>query len=333
MKAIILINAFVFLFFSSIFSQQKTSTKTLTPEETKALLNNIKIDSSVFISSTGNDACKCIEKLYKKNNKISATDDRIIKCIEEKVTTLQTTMQMLSMMTNTEGNKTITINTDKGSDEFKKYYHKIEEWLKDSCEKLNIILRTNEEKGDNSVSNNKAARKEYDKGTVYLTKKEYEKALPYFEKAVQVDPVFAFAWDNIGVCNRNLGNYEKAENAYKESLKLDPSGKTALQNIAIVYTFQKKTDQAIEAYKNILKYYPNDAEVYYGIGSIYYDVLKDDEKALDYLCKAYNIYVKEKSAYRVDAQTMISYIYNNMKKANKEDSFKKILKDNNINFE
>ena len=54
------------------------------------------------------------------------------------------------------------------------------------------------------------------------------------------------------------------------------------------------------------------------------------EKALDNVCKAYNIYVKEKSPYRSDAEKVINMIYKEMKKDNKEEAFKKILKDNNI---
>jgi len=52
--------------------------------------------------------------------------------------------------------------------------------------------------------------------------------------------------------------------------------------------------------------------------------------ALDYMCKAYNIYVHDKSPYRSDAEKVINMIYTQMKKDNKEEEFNKILKDNNI---
>jgi hypothetical protein len=48
------------------------------------------------------------------------------------------------------------------------------------------------------------------------------------------------------------------------------------------------------------------------------------------MCKAYNIYVAQKSPYRSDAEQVIKNIYGQMKKENKEDQFNKILKDNNI---
>ena len=48
------------------------------------------------------------------------------------------------------------------------------------------------------------------------------------------------------------------------------------------------------------------------------------------MCKAYNLYVKQKSPYRVDAEAQISRIYLEMKKVNKTDRFNEILKENSI---
>jgi hypothetical protein len=54
------------------------------------------------------------------------------------------------------------------------------------------------------------------------------------------------------------------------------------------------------------------------------------EKALSYMCKAYNIYVKQKSPFRTDAENVINIIYKQMKKDNKEEAFNRILAENNI---
>ena len=60
-------------------------------------------------------------------------------------------------------------------------------------------------------------------------------------------------------------------------------------------------------------------------------ILKSDlEKGLDKMCKAYNLYVKINSPYRVDAQAIIQEAYQLMKVKGQEELFNKILKDNNI---
>ena len=85
-----------------------------------------------------------------------------------------------------------------------------------------------------------------------------------------------------------------------------------------------------DAYQRLAAIYPDDPETFYGIGRVY--ILKNDsEKALDNMCKAYNLYIKINSPYRTDAEKNIQMLYQQMKKDNKEDVFNKILKDNNIN--
>jgi tetratricopeptide (TPR) repeat protein len=154
--------------------------------------------------------------------------------------------------------------------------------------------------------------------------------LSYFEAAVAADPKFAFAWDNVGVCSRRLGKLDEALTAYNKSLEIDPKGVTPLHNIPVVYEFQKNFDKAIEAYQNILHFYPDDPEAYYGEGRIYAFFKIDLEKALQNLCKAYNIYTNTNSPYRVDAEKNINYIHGKMKAEDKEARFFEILKENNI---
>lgn len=54
------------------------------------------------------------------------------------------------------------------------------------------------------------------------------------------------------------------------------------------------------------------------------------KKPLNNLYKAYNIYVKQKSPYRTDAETLIQNVYHELKKQGKEKIFDEILKKNNI---
>jgi hypothetical protein len=49
------------------------------------------------------------------------------------------------------------------------------------------------------------------------------------------------------------------------------------------------------------------------------------------MCKAYKMYTEQKSPYRTDAEKIIRYIYSEMKKQNKTDTFNQILESNNIN--
>jgi tetratricopeptide (TPR) repeat protein len=164
------------------------------------------------------------------------------------------------------------------------YYYRIEEWLVDSCATMNLIAGTNNKESEFSMSKNEKALEQYSKGETFLEKEDYKEALSWFEKAVKTDPKFAFAWDNIGICNRRFGNLDEALNAYQRSLAMDPVGKTPLHNIPVVYEFKKEYDKAIEAYIRLSKIYPDDPEAYYGTGRMY-EMKNDYEKALDICAK------------------------------------------------
>jgi tetratricopeptide (TPR) repeat protein len=227
-------------------------------------------------------------------------------------------------------NNEISLVTDKSSNEFKRYYFEIERMLNDSCKVMRDAVSSNNETKEKSMSANETALSHYYEGVDYLKKEDYAAAIPFFKKAVDTDPEFVFAWDNLGICYRRTGRLDEALAAYQAALRVDPSGKTALQNLPVVYLHQKKNEEAIAAYKKILQYYPEDPEAYYGIGVVYFENLKDDVNALQNMCKAYNLYIAQKSPYRTDAEKLVNMIYARMKNAGKEDDFWRILKENNI---
>jgi len=311
-----------------VTAQVETDKKTLTGPEAQAMFSRVGIDSARFLRTAATDACACIDSLGSLEPDKKKKIDGFAGCIDRATSGYQLAVKLLASMAG--GSKEITISTSKTSAEYQRYYYDIERWVNDSCKAFKTAIKSNSEEKEQSISKDQVALQAYDKGVRLLRTEKYEDAIPFFESAVSKDDKFGFAWDNLAVCYRQTGKYEKAEKAYKISLQLDPQGKTALQNLPVVYMLEKKPDDAIAAYQEILRYYPDDPEVYYGIGIVYFTNLKNMEKALDYVCNAYNIYVKEKSPYRSDAEKVINKIYVEMKKDNKEDVFKKILKDNNI---
>jgi tetratricopeptide (TPR) repeat protein len=134
----------------------------------------------------------------------------------------------------------------------------------------------------------------------------------------------------LGVNYRRLNKFEQAINAYEESLKIDPNGLMPLQNIAVAYQYKGEYTKAISAYQKLAIIDNNNPEVFYGIGNVYATYLKDYEKGLENMCKAYNMYIEQKSPYRSDAEKIINYIYSEMKKEGQEEKFNQILKANNI---
>lgn len=282
------------------------------------------------------NACKCVDSIALFDRDKTDVIKDIHNCIDKHTLELQLGTLLANVEKKTDKadkKKQININldTNKNSEQYKDSYNTIERYMMMNCASLKKAVNIAESKSE-KLSENENAIEFYNKAIFSSEKEDWNEAIKNYENAVKEDPAFTYAWDNLGICYRRVGNYDKALAAYKKSLEVDPKGKMALQNIPVVYSYKKEYQKAIDAYRELDMVYPNDPEVYYGMGNIYFNGLKDDEKGLDYISKAYKIYNQQKSPYRTDAETIMSLIYKKMKQENKIDKFKEILKNNKIDF-
>ncbi len=206
----------------------------------------------------------------------------------------------------------------------------MESYLMNNCSSLKEKIAVNDGTNPQALSSNKDALNLYAKALEVTAKGDYKKAIEYYQKALKIDSLFIFAWDNMGLCYRRLEDYDKSLEAYQKSLEIDPKGMMPLQNIPVVYQLKKEYEKAIAAYQKLAELDNNNPEIFYGIGSIYAINLMDFEKGLSNMCKAYNLYIEQKSPYRADAEKIIGLIYREMKKQGKEAKFAEILKENHI---
>lgn len=297
-----------------------------------------KLRSETLLKELAQNGCKCVDSIRTYNRPINEIAMDISECIDKQIGAYQLGSKLLQIDTLKEkapqknGKKQvdISLNVNENSDEYKKYYFEMERYMMDNCASVKEKIAATEKQSAKSFSDNEKAIEYYNKGMDQSKNDNFEKAIEYFEKAIKEDAEFAFAWDNLGVSYRRLNNYDKAIECYQKSLELDPKGLMPLQNIAIVYQYKKEYNKAIEAYNKLAELDKNNPEIYYGIGNVYTTNLKEYEKGLENMCKAYNLYVYLKSPYRTDAEKLISFIYVEMKKQGKEEKFNQILKDNNI---
>jgi tetratricopeptide (TPR) repeat protein len=323
---------FAFLLLACVNVNAQTKPDTLTGQAAKELLNKVLPKEEVFLKSSADNACKCIDEIKAKKKSKEKIAGEIKKCVDKEVTSYQLMLKMmLSMKASKEDGKdqVITISDDKNSTEYQKYYFEIERELRDSCQSLITLMSSNEITTKKSISKNDDAIYFYTEGQNFMKREEYETAIEKYKEAVKIDPYFAFAWDNLGISYRKINKFKEAIEAYKKSLEIDPKGITPLQNLAVAYQYTKEYDKAVEVYKSLIALKPEDPEGYYGVGQVLL-TMKEHEKSLDYVCKAYNLYVKMGSPYRSDAEQLVQILYGEFKKTDKVDSFNKILKDNKI---
>jgi Tfp pilus assembly protein PilF len=119
-------------------------------------------------------------------------------------------------------------------------------------------------------------------GLSFLSKDDCEKALPYFEKAVEADNTYAEAWAQTGFCNEKLGKHAEALEASKKAVSLRPSAESYF-NIGLANFYLKQYREAADAYRAAIKLDPyNSADAYYALGLVYRDWGKADEEIQAY---------------------------------------------------
>jgi Tfp pilus assembly protein PilF len=115
-------------------------------------------------------------------------------------------------------------------------------------------------------------------GLSFLSKDDCEKALPYFEQAVESDNQYAEAWAQSGFCNEKLGRHAAALEASKKAVSLRPSAESYF-NIGLASFYLKQYKEAADAYRQSIKLDPyNAADGYYALGLVYRDWGKADDE-------------------------------------------------------
>jgi len=143
----------------------------------------------------------------------------------------------------------------------------------------NVTAETNRNKRS-------TAERQYSQGLAQLSRDDFAKALPYFEKAAEIDSTYAEAWYQAGYCYGvlgrhndalkaskqaaklrpewaetfvNIGQYKDAVDAYKQALKLDETNPDTQFALGLTYGKQNRTDEEILAYRRVLAIKPDHA--------------------------------------------------------------------------
>jgi tetratricopeptide (TPR) repeat protein len=119
-------------------------------------------------------------------------------------------------------------------------------------------------------------------GLSFLSQDDCEKALPYFEKAVESDSNYAEAWAQAGFCREKLGRHSEAIEASRKAVALRPSAESYF-NIGLANYYLRQYREAAESYRQSIRLDPyNGADAWYALGLVYRDWGKADEEIQAY---------------------------------------------------
>ena len=125
-----------------------------------------------------------------------------------------------------------------------------------------------------------AAERSYSQGLAQLALDEYLKALPYFEKATEIDPNYAEAWYQAGYCYGVLGKHAEALRASRQAAKLRPDWAATFVNIGASSIALGQYKDAAEAYRQASRLDEHNADIQYSLGLTLGKLNRTDEEIL-----------------------------------------------------
>jgi Flp pilus assembly protein TadD len=102
---------------------------------------------------------------------------------------------------------------------------------------------------------------------------KYAEAIPYFDKAIEIDPLQAYVWHDRGVCYRVLGKDAEALRNFDRAAELAPddeefmfSRAEMLKTIGILRQRQDLLESAVQILNRIVEKNPNHADAWNCLG-------------------------------------------------------------------
>jgi tetratricopeptide (TPR) repeat protein len=129
----------------------------------------------------------------------------------------------------------------------------------------------------------------YGLGSVYLQQQKNRQARESFERAIRLHANYpgtkTRAWNNLGILAAREGHTDEAVQHFQRALQIDPDFLIALQNLGNAYRQQKRWKEAEDVLLRALQVSPESPEANYSLGMVFAQ-LNDTEHAYEYLRKA-----------------------------------------------
>lgn len=127
-----------------------------------------------------------------------------------------------------------------------------------------------------------AAERLYSQGLAQLSRDDYARAVPYFEKAAETDPTYAEAWYQTGYCYGVLEKHNDALKASRQAAKLRPDWAAVHVNIGASTYALGQYKESVDAFRQAIKIDDGNPDTQYSLGLALGKLTRTDEEILAY---------------------------------------------------
>ena len=124
---------------------------------------------------------------------------------------------------------------------------------------------------------------------VFMARKEYERAVDYYGRAVQeythsFQPRerIARAWNKMGIAYQQGMQFREAQKAYKKAIRFRPDLAEAWNNLGTTYYLENKPKKSLRYYERAIKLSPLSPGFHLNLGTAYFARKKYDDGLREY---------------------------------------------------
>jgi len=148
--------------------------------------------------------------------------------------------------------------------------------LKESDFVFNDVMRRRHSVDARQLAVPEKAMREYEDAQKDLAKRDTDAALTHLERAVELAPQFATAWNNLGTIAYQTQKYERAEACFRQALVAEPGLFEPLVNLGGVLVNLHKLDEAWKYNVAAVLARPSDALANSQLGMTYFEMGNPD---------------------------------------------------------
>lgn len=144
----------------------------------------------------------------------------------------------------------------------------------------------------------------YDKGYEAFQQRDFQTAISFYRKSIEMDSNFIEALDNLALTYRHLNELDSAKKYYMISIEKYPQGELAYQNLGVVYQIEEDFQNALFRYHQLSEINPQNPEAYFGMAKAYLAINQNDQ-AIESGLRCEELYKANNSNYIMDIQYII----------------------------
>jgi Tfp pilus assembly protein PilF len=109
----------------------------------------------------------------------------------------------------------------------------------------------------------------FNSGVLFFNRREFSKAIQAYQKAIELDPTYVEAYNNLGITYQMIGESDKAFEVYERATKINPKYEKGYNNLGTLLLLKDRYEEALDAFQKALGINSNNIESHVNLGILF----------------------------------------------------------------